>query len=422
MGSLRGELDAIVVGAGAAGLAAGRRLQEAGTAVLVLEARSRLGGRAWTQRTPLGPAIDLGCEWLHSADRNPWAGIARRLGFTIDETLPDWGSRIAHRRGTDARRAWSESYAAFQARLEKAASATEDRPASTLLEPGARWNELANAISTWANGVELDRLSVQDHERYRDSGVNWRVPRGYGALIAAYGARVPVGLATVVEQIDHGAALLAVVTGQGTLRARAVILTVSTNVLAAEAIRFTPPLPDKIAAAQGLPLGVANKLFLALDGVAEEFPVERHVLGTTDRTATGSYHLRPHGWPMIEAYFGGTLATALERGGAAAMAAFAAEELSSLFGNRIRRRLSVLGASSWVGDPFARGAYSYALPGHADDRRRLAAPVGDRLFFAGEACSPDYFSTAHGAYLSGTAAAEAALATLGMTASAPKPG
>lgn len=422
MGSLRGEWDAIVVGAGAAGLAAGRRLQEAGTAVLVLEARNRLGGRAWTQRTPLGPAIDLGCEWLHSADRNPWAGIARRLGFTIDETLPDWGSPIAHRRGTDAQHAWSESYAAFQARLEKAASAAKDRPASTLLEPGARWNELANAISTWANGVELDRLSVQDHQRYRDSGVNWRVPRGYGALIAAYGARVPVHLATVVEQIDHAAALLAVVTGQGTLRTRAVIVTVSTNVLAAEAIRFTPPLPDKIAAAQGLPLGVANKLFLALDGAAEEFPIDRHVLGTTDRTATGSYQLRPHGWPMIEAYFGGTLATELERGGAAAMAAFAVEELTSLFGNRIRRRLSVLGVSSWVGDPFARGSYSYALPGHADDRRRLAAPVGDRLFFAGEACSPDYFSTAHGAYLSGTAAAEAALATLGMTASPPKPG
>jgi monoamine oxidase len=94
------------------------------------------------------------------------------------------------------------------------------------------------------------------------------------------------------------------------------------------------------------------------------------------------------------------------------MTAFAADELAGLFGSDIRRQLSLLAASAWRGDPFARGSYSYALPGHADDRARLAAPVDNRLFFAGEACSPHFFSTAHGAYETGTAAAEAALASL----------
>jgi monoamine oxidase len=408
------EVDVVVVGAGAAGLAAGRRLQAAQASVLVLEARERTGGRGWTVPTALGPAVDLGCEWLHSADRNPWTGIARQMGFALDERLPDWRSRIARRYGDAAQADWAEAYGAFEERME-AAAGEPDVPASALLEPGGRWNALIDAISTWANGVELDRLSVQDHRRYSDSGINWRVLQGYGALIAAYGGPVPVRLGTVVQHIDRRGRRLAIATSRGEIGARAAIVTVPTNVLAAEAIRFTPALPDKAAAAAGLPLGVANKLFLALEGAVEGFPADRHTLGHDGRTATGSYQLRPHGWPMVTGYFGGKLAAELERAGPDAMAEFARDELAQLFGNDIRRRVALLAASHWVADPFARGSYSYALPGHAGDRARLAAPVDDRLFFAGEACSPDYFSTAQGAYLTGVAAADAALAALGAT-------
>jgi len=91
---------------------------------------------------------------------------------------------------------------------------------------------------------------------------------------------------------------------------------------------------------------------------------------------------------------------------------FAAGELTRLLGSEIRKRMAPLASTAWQRDPWARGSYSYALPGHADDRAVLAAPVDDRLFFAGEACSPNFFSTAHGAWLSGIAAAEAALASL----------
>ena len=98
------------------------------------------------------------------------------------------------------------------------------------------------------------------------------------------------------------------------------------------------------------------------------------------------------------------------------MFAFAADELARLLGNDIRRRIAPLASSAWQQDAWARGSYSYALPGHADDRARLTAPVDDRLFFAGEACSPNFFSTAHGAFMTGVAAAEAALASLGRLA------
>lgn len=406
------EVDVVVVGAGAAGIAAGRRLAESGVSFLLLEARERVGGRAWTVPTALGPAVDLGCEWLHSADHNPWTEIARVTGFAIDERLPDWRSRIAARFGDAAQADWEAARSAYEERFDAAAAREEDAAASTLLAPGGRWNGLLDAISSWANGVELDCLSILDHARYADSGINWRVLAGYGTLIAAHAAKLPIQFGTVVEAIDHRGADIAVATNAGTLRARAAIVTVPSNVLAAETIRFAPALPDKLAAAQGLPLGVANKLFLAIKDGAGDFPIDRHVLGHTDRTATGGYLLRPHGWPLISGYFGGRLAAELERQGPQAMTAFALDELAGIYGAGIRDRLSFLAASAWVGDRFARGAYSYALPGHADDRAALAAPVDNRLFFAGEACSANDFSTAHGAYLTGRAAADAALAAL----------
>jgi monoamine oxidase len=126
-----------------------------------------------------------------------------------------------------------------------------------------------------------------------------------------------------------------------------------------------------------------------------------------------SYQVRPLGRPVVRCFFGGRFAAQLECDGIAAMAAFAANELAGLFGSDIRRQLRPLAASAWRADPFARGSYSYARPGHADDRALLAAPVDDRLFFAGEATSPNFFSTAHGAYESGLRAAEEARASLG---------
>lgn len=402
--------EVVIVGAGAAGLGAALRLRAAGCDVRVLEARARPGGRAFTLPTPAGVPVDLGCEWLHHADRNPWVPIARRLGFTLDETLPDWGRRVSWTAGQAAEAEWMAARAALDAAYDRAAESAADRSAAVLLPPGGRWNALLGAISTWANGTELARVSVKDHARYAESDLNWRVLEGYGTLIATYGAGLPLSCDTVVTRIDHGGGRLGIETSRGTIAARAAIVTVPTNLLAAEAIRFTPALPDKAAAAAGLPLGNANKLFLGLDETAPALPRGRHLIGSLERVATGNYQLRPHGWPVISAYFGGNFAAVLEAEGVAGMTAFAIDELAGLLGSAIRPHLKPLAASAWVGDPFARGSYSCALPGHADDRARLAEPVDGRLFFAGEACSREYFGTAHGALLSGLAAAEQVLA------------
>jgi monoamine oxidase len=398
------DVDVVVVGAGAAGLAAARHLVEAKLTARVLEARDRLGGRAWTVAMS-GYPLDLGCGWLHSADANEWARIAPELGFALDETPPPWARRTEAIGFPAAdQREFRAALERFYARLDAVGEVEPDRAAAELLEPESRWNPLLNALSTYINGVELDRVSARDFARYHETGVNWRVRQGYGALVAAYGAGLDVTLNCPATVIDHTGTRVRVETRHGAITARAVVVTVPTDVLAAGGLSFRPALPDKVAAAAALPLGLANKLFLKVDA-ADDLPRERRVYGAIDRAKTGSYHLRPFGLPVIEGYFGGALARALEAQGDAAVAAFALDQLAAQLGNGIRKRLAPLAVSAWGHDPFARGSYSCALPGKADARAALASPVDDRLFFAGEAASAHDFSTAHGAYRTGVAAA-----------------
>jgi monoamine oxidase len=404
------DVEVVVIGGGAAGVAAAKRLTDASVRCLLIEARSRLGGRAWTVHDADGHALDLGCGWLHSADRNPWAGVAQKIGLTIDETPPPWTNRPLERSLSRVdHRAFRQAIDDFYERLEDAAKRNTDAAASTLLDPGSRWNPLLEAMSTYISGAELERVSLKDLDNYDNTPVNWRVVEGYGTLISTYGAKLPAMLACPVSAIDHSGRRLKITTRQGAIAADQAIITVPSTILAAERIRFTPALPDKIEAAASLPLGHDDKLFMSLDG-AEEFPTSARLFARTDRAATAGYHIRPFGWPVIEAYFGGACAAELEAQGEAAFFDFAVAELVGVLGSDFARRLKPIRVHRWGIDEFARGAYSYAVPGRADRRAVLAEPVDDRLFFAGEACSLHDFSTAHGGYLTGVAAAEGVIA------------
>jgi monoamine oxidase len=408
------ETEVVIVGGGAAGIAAGRRLLSARIECLIVEARPRLGGRAWTTHDSTSFALDLGCGWLHSADRNPWHQIAVGQGRAIDKTPPPWrrpSTPIGFPLTEQAE--FFEALTHFYERLDSLPEEAPDVAAATFLASHGRWNELINAVATYASGDELERISVRDFQRYDDSGVNWRVVEGYGGVIAAHGEGIPVVLASPAQRIDHnGRRRLRVDMAEGTVTADAVIITVPSRLLADEMLSFSPPVPEKIAAAAGLPLGLDDKLFLSLSE-ASEFEMESRLFGRTDRSSTGVYHFRPFGRPLIEAYFGGSLAAELEAAGEAAFADFAITELVGLLGSNFARRVKLVALHRWGSDPFARGSYSHALPGRADCRGMLAAPVNDRLFFAGEACSQQYYSTAHGAFLTGVAAAEQVIAARG---------
>jgi monoamine oxidase len=404
------DVEVVVVGGGAAGVAAARRLHDASIRCLLIEARGRLGGRAWTVVEGAGLVLDLGCGWLHSADRNPWCSIAAAQGATIDKSPAPWSRQpleVSFPR--PAREEFQEAMASFFDRLERLAQNEPDVAASAALEPGDRWNGLINALGTYISGAEWDRVSAKDYDRYQDSALNWRVAEGLGTVVAAYGANLPVILDCQVRTVDYRGKRLRIETSKGAIAADQAMVAVPTTLLANERLSFTPALPRKTQAAQGLPLGLDDKLFLALDR-AEEFDADVRVFGHTDRAATAAYHFRPRGQPMIEAYFGGTCAAELEAAGDGAFFDFAVAELTQVFGSAFGRRVKPIGIHRWGLDPLALGSYSFALPGYADCRATLAEPVDDRLFFAGEACSPHDFSTAHGAWQSGVTAADQVIA------------
>ena len=407
------DIETVIVGGGTAGIAAARRLKNAGVKCLIVEARPRLGGRAWTVTDASGFPIDLGCGWLHSADRNPWVAVAEEQRKTIDKTPPPWRRQsLPTGFPVGGQKDFLKSQEEFFARVSERAQRDPDIAAGELLTPGGRWNNLINAIATYISGAELDRLSIRDFDNFDDTGVNWRIVEGYGATIAACGESLPVKLNCPVQRIDHSGKRLKIQTPDGTIEADQVIVTLPTTVLAESDGFFSPSLPDKITAAQNLPLGLADKLFMSLER-AEEFEKDSRLFGATDRTATATYHLRPFGRPQIEVYFGGQCAANLEASGENAFFDFAVSQLVGLLGGEFAQRVKPIRMHRWRADPFARGSYSYAAPGMADCRAALAAPVDGRLFFAGEATSPNFFTTAHGARDSGERAAWEVIAAMG---------
>lgn len=412
---LPSRVDAVVIGAGAAGIAAARRLMRPGLSVLVLEARDRIGGRAWTARVE-GEGLDMGCGWLHSADDNVLAGRVEAEGLTLDQTPPPWRTQAFDHEITRADLAeFGEAFAAFDQRVTEAAGRGEDRPASDFFDPDCRWNAWMDAISGALNGARFAEVSSLDYDAYGDTGVNWRVREGYGRLIARLGEAVAdvVVRDCAVRRIDRSGPLLRLETSRGELTSRVVILTVPNSLIATETVRIDPPVPAWLEATAGVPLGLASKVHMTVRE-AGDFQPDTQLWTRTDTAETGGYHLRPFGRPMIEAYFGADLAWGLEAQGPAALVDFAVSELVAALGSGMRRRLEAVAVSNWGVDPWSRGAYSHALPGHAGDRAKLRTAVEDRIFLAGEATAPVYYGTAHGAWMEGERAADAALTSLGL--------
>ncbi|MGO4439789.1 flavin monoamine oxidase family protein [Rhizobium sp. RAF56] len=406
--------DIAIIGAGAAGIGAARRLAGSGLSVVVLEALPRLGGRSWTSQAA-GVPVDLGCGWLHSADRNPWTQIAEQSGFKVDRGDAAWGNQFRDLGFPASERAaawgafaeWSERLAATPPASDRAADA---------LDPASRWTAYLQALSGFISGDELERISARDYAAYdaASTNVNWRVVAGYGTLIAAsLPPDVSVHLSTPLKAISLDGRRVALDTPAGTVRARAAIITASTNVLAGDTIALPPALDPWRDAAMRLPLGNNEKLFLEIVG-GSPFAPESHLLGDPFDAATGTYYIRPFGYPVIECFLGGAGARAAAADGRDTAFARAIDQLARLFGSQVRTCLRPLIASDWAGTASIGGAYSHALPGQAAARTALARPYDGRLFFAGEATHTTDFSTAHGALESGTRAAAEALAALAL--------
>ena len=414
--------DCVVIGAGIAGITAARQLKQEGRTVTILEARDRIGGRAYTESVTFGLPYDHGCAWLHSADRNPLTPLVRdRAGFqTADEGgQPLWIYLDGEEADDSDYDAIEDAHEGLLGRIEREVDRAEsidvfrDRSIRKLSPPGDRADQIAHTlVGPLEAGEETSRISALDVYNQIGTGVEWMVPQGMAAGILKALGPVPVQLNSIVTKIDWSGPDLRIETSQGSLRTRAVIITVPTSLLAEGRIAFDPPLPDwKREAAAHLPMGVLDKVTLqfgpAFEAMAEGAETTSLLVQTGMDEQPWSHILRPFGSNLSVGFLGGDFTRDLSAGPDADRIAIdlALENLKSVFGSRLERHFIKGHYTKWQQDPWSRGAYSSALPGHADAREILAGPIGDRLFFAGEATNVKWSTQAAGAYLSGRKAA-----------------
>ncbi len=418
---MSGHHQVIVVGAGAAGLAAGARLHQAGVDVLVVEAAARTGGRAWTDTSTFGVAWDRGCHWLHSASVNPLRQAADELGIRY-MTRRNRQARATHlgaRWANDAEREaiWAAIDGMFTA-VHHAGDEGRDIAASAVIDTGTPWLRLARHWLTLMTATEAERVSTLDYAAYSDTVENYPVESGYGALVQAVAQRAAPALRVItgcpVSRVDWSGRGVSLATARGTLTGDSVIIAVPTPVIARGALAFAPSLPADLADAfAALPLGAAEKVAVHFDRDVFGLPPTTYVdtldLRDPNRCPI-NFTLNPFGAPMAIGQLAGDNAERLVAAGPRAMEDFALTALADAFGADIRRHLTGVATTAWVADPLIGGAYSCALPGLAHMRARLRQTLADRVFFAGEAVSAHAYSTAHGAHLTGLAAADAVLA------------
>ncbi len=415
------DADVVVVGAGVAGLAAAGALRAAGRRVELIEAGGRIGGRAFTDHPAAlgGQAFDHGAQWLHAAHRNPLLELAQARGEAVHPDTP-WDERM-HMVDAPGRPADVAAYGAAETAWHDTVTARlASGPDCSLADAAAavagdRWTA---TIETWEGAIiaagDATDLSLADWHANALDGENYVAPGGLGALVGRLLA-TPARLGVHVLALHAEGGGVRVETSAGTLRAAAAILTVSTGVLRAEAIAFTPGLPLAVLAAlDGLPMGLLSKIVLRAAGADR--------LGLAP--GTGAFRrVAARGVPFLSAAFwadGSDLAVGFV-GGAAAWdvaadpdraGAFMRAEIAAMLGADVSHAFAPgQFTTTWGTDALFRGAYAYARPGQAGARAALAVPLWDgRLHLAGEAVAPDGLAgTVAGAYRSGAIAAQRVL-------------
>lgn len=412
---MQSSCDLVIIGAGAAGLAAAKAAIAAGLNIEVVEAAGRIGGRGLTDMTSFQAPFDMGCQWLHAATINPYTKLADRLGFryrryNFNYRIHDGTWWLNEQLVAE----FSRDLAGFYDRVASAGQAGQDVPAADFIPADDPWGALIRRAYTGYMAASPETVSTYDTSRFRFTEEDWPVEDGYGALIAADGADIEVNLDCPVKSIDWGEKEIMVGTARGMIFCRAVLVTVSIAVLQAERIKFFPLLPDwKQSAIGRIEMGHAEKvgLWLKRDVFAGLDP--HFAMMNWEGAPTAGFFMRPFERPMATMFASGDFARDLFAQGPDVAIAEAKSLLAKLCGNDILKEISAAKATNWSTDPCHLGAYSVLAPGGGEARAELAQPIDDRLFFAGEATSPDGFSTAHGAYNSGVAAVEAIQRVLG---------
>jgi len=410
------EADIVVIGAGAAGIAAARRVMAANRKVIVVEAAGQIGGRCLTDISTFEMPFDRGARWMHNPDTNPMIRLARNAGLDISAAPLGQKIRIGRR---NARAGETEEFLAALVRAnrtidEASRGRTDVSSASMLPKDLGDWaGTVEFVLGANATGKDLKDISAIDKSRAQERNAAIACRQGLGTLIAKLGEQVPVALSTPANRIAWSNRDVMVETPSGKIAARAAVITVSSNVLTAGNIKFTPDLPKRqLDAAAKLSLGSYDHIALQLPGNPLGLARDDIIIEQSNSTRTALLFANMGSSSLCSIDVAGSFGRDLSAQGEPAMVAFAVEWLVKLFGSEIASAVKKSSATRWNAAPFALGAMSAAVPGGQPSRKVLTEPIGC-MFLAGEATHETLWGTVDGAWESGERAAEAALRRIG---------
>jgi monoamine oxidase len=410
------DFDVAVVGAGAAGIAAGRELIRNGKKTVILEAASRAGGRLHTDRT-LGPHFDAGGAYIHNSEVNPWSDIATENGIDPLGGYRLWSGSIAYRNGAaltaeETGRRWTaiRSVSGFYDEVEERYDLSM---AQALRAADAEVQDAARIQAQMAAGEDPEFVSVADWQRL-ESGGNRLVPGGFGSLAEKAAQPLPIRYSTAVTVIAQDAQGVTLSTSAGDIKAKKVIVTVSVGVLKADRIRFTPNLPlDHARALDGLKMGALSKVALRFESERFGFQPHQFLADVTDPRRAVTFEAWPQDTDLILGVFGGEHARGIVRAGEAAAVDAMLSRVVAILGSDARKHFKGGRLAGWSANPLTEGSYAVVLPGRLRSRDQLARPIADRIWITGEATAGIYAMTAGGAYIAGREAARQVAARLG---------
>jgi monoamine oxidase len=439
-----GKYDVLVIGAGAAGLTAGRLLADAGRHVAILEARDRVGGRIWTHKTEAGMPIELGAEFIHGLPQDTWA-LAREAALKTYELS---GSQLwfAHRQLAAHGERHSDSRHVLESMSDWVGAHHRDMSFAEYLdmagiedsarESAANYVEGFNAADQYRIGIAA-LAQQQRGEDAIEADRLFRVEEGYDAIpnyllkqFAHAGGELFLG--TTVHRVawKRGAVVVSVRDRARTnarLQADQAVITVPLGVLQAESIEFAPRPAEALLQANRLAMGAVARVTLVFrsrfwceqPGTAKRRAIERELaqlsfLFTPAELPSTWWTPMPREIPMLTAWVGGPRAEALQRtiaphGDQDALLNRCLATLAKVFDLPLADLKALLvswHAHDWQRDEHARGAYSYVPAGALDAPERMARPVEDTLYFAGEHTDTSgHWGTVHAALATGARAA-----------------
>jgi monoamine oxidase len=421
-----GDFDVVIIGAGAAGIAAARRFSGTRAKIALIEASSRLGGRCFTDSSTFGVPFDRGAHWIHVPDLNPVAPLAMKAGFDVYPAPSAQRVRIGRRY---ARTGEMEDYLTATVRANRAiAEAGRGRQdvscAQALPKDLGDWQPTIEfVLGPFGCAKDLGEVSALDFSRSLERNNDMFCREGFGALIAKLADGLPVQLSRPASLIDWSERnRIEIRTAKGPLVTRTVIVTVSTGVLASDKLKFEPELPRRyLDAVEKLRLGSYDHIALELPGNPLALQRDELVFEKTGSAHTAAILANISGSALCTIEVAGKFGADLAASGEPEMVSFALDWLTGLYGADMRRAVKRTSATRWNHEPWTLGAFSAAAPGGQWARAALAEPVRDRIFFAGEATHETLWGTVGGAWASGERAADAVLRKLGIAGAPPEP-